>query len=432
MITNLSVHNFKSWEYAADDLRFAPLTAFFGATGSGKSSILQALLLLKQTTERPPDWNQPLNFGDENSLVNLDNFYEIIYHHDYSLNLFISLSWALPRKTYIADKYETDNLSFSLEINGHSVWNAYYKCGDTYTSGETHYLARTFGIGWSKFETPVVDGAATSLFRCYGIRTKSGETPKFYADLEKSFEALFAKIHYLGPVGFYPQPCYTWRMFEPPRGVGKHGAEAISALLSSGSGNYIAYEDEEIEEEQILLWLKQLGLIHSFRLLPDYDSMDTYDFLVRQYENGPEVRLPDAGFSVSQILPLLILCDTVTEGSILILEQPEAHLHPKIQSELADVLIDAVKKRRLQIILESHSEPLIHRLTRRIAEERLSVDDMALYFCQKHEGTSEIEELEVDDHGNISNWPQRFFGDEMDDLAAKAKAEIKRRKANQP
>ena len=432
MITKLSVQNFKSWEYAADVLRLAPLTAFFGANNSGKSSLLQALLLLKQTTERPPDWNQPLNFGDENSLVNLGTFYDIIYHHDYSLNLFISLSWALPGKTNIGDEYETDNLSFSLELNDHSVWNSYYECGDKSSSGDTHYLARTFGIGWSKFETPVVDGAETSLYRCYGIRTKSGETPQFYADLEKAFEALFAKIHYLGPIRFCPQSCYKWNGFYSPRGVGKHGEEAISALLSSGSGNYIAYEDEEIEEEQILLWLKQLGLIHSFRLLHDYDSMDTYDFLVRQYENGPEVRLPDVGFGVSQILPLLILCDTVPEGSILILEQPEAHLHPRIQSGLADVLMDAVKKRRLQMIIESHSEPLIHRLTRRIAEERLSVDDMALYFCQKHEGTSEIEELEVDDYGNISNWPQHFFGDEMDDLAAKAKAEIKRRKANQP
>ena len=276
-----------------------------------------------------------------------------------------------------------------------------------------------------------MDGAASSLFRCYGIRAKSGKTPRLYADLEKVFEALFAKIHYLGPVGFYPQPSYTWDMYRCyARNVGKHGEDAIPALLSSGSSEYIAYDGEEIKEEQILTWLKQMGLIHSFRLLPDYESADTYDFLVRQHENAPEVRLPDAGFGVSQVLPVLILCDTVPEGSILILEQPEAHLHPKAQSGLADVLIDAVNKRRLQIILESHSEPLIHRLTRRIAETQLSPDDLALYYCQMYEGTSHINELKVDEYGNISNWPQNFFGDEMDDLAEKAKAEIERRKAN--
>ena len=70
------------------------------------------------------------------------------------------------------------------------------------------------------------------------------------------------------------------------------------------------------------------------------------------------------------------------EGSILILEQPEAHLHPKVQSELADVLIDVVKNRKVQIILESHSENLLLRLMRRIAEEKMLADDTALYFCQ--------------------------------------------------
>ena len=69
-----------------------------------------------------------------------------------------------------------------------------------------------------------------------------------------------------------------------------------------------------------------------------------YELLVKQYKDGPEVPLTDVGFGVSQVLPVLILCYYAPEGSILILEQPEAHLHPKVQSELADVLIDVVKK----------------------------------------------------------------------------------------
>ena len=108
----------------------------------------------------------------------------------------------------------------------------------------------------------------------------------------------------------------------------------------------------------------------------------------------------------------------------------KAHLHPKAQSELADVLIDVVKNRNVQIILESHSEHLLHRLTRRIAEEKLFAEDVALFFCQINEGKSKAEKLSMDKYGNISNWPQNFFGDEMGDLAAKARAEIKRKKAN--
>ena len=125
---------------------------------------------------------------------------------------------------------------------------------------------------------------------------------------------------------------------------------------------------------------------------------------------------------------MLVLCYYVPEGSILILEQPEAHLHPKVQSDLADVLIDVVKNQKVQIILESHSEHLLIRLMRRIAEEKLSAEDTALYSCQINDGTSEIERLNMDEYGNIRNWPQNFFGDEMGDLVEKTKAEMQRRK----
>ena len=127
---------------------------------------------------------------------------------------------------------------------------------------------------------------------------------------------------------------------------------------------------------------------------------------------------------------MLTQCYCVPEGSILILEQPEAHLHPKAQSELADVLIDVVKNRKVQIILESHSEHLLLRLMRRIAEEEISADQTAFHFCEIEDGNSRAEQLKVDEYGNISNWPQNFFGDDMGDLAEKTKAEMKRRKAN--
>ena len=110
-------------------------------------------------------------------------------------------------------------------------------------------------------------------------------------------------------------------------------------------------------------------------------------------------------------------------------------MHPKAQSELADVLIDVVKNRKVQIILESHSEHLLLRLMRRIAEygieeKGISKDQTAFHFCEIDNGNSKAEQLEVDEYGNISNWPKDFFGDEMGDVAKKTKAEMKRRKAN--
>ena len=98
MITDLSAVYFKSWQFTGV-LQFAPLTAFFGANSSGKTSILQVLLMLKQTADHPsPDWNEPLYFGDDKSLVNLGSFDDVVHAHRQDLNLEISVSWK-PSKT---------------------------------------------------------------------------------------------------------------------------------------------------------------------------------------------------------------------------------------------------------------------------------------------------------------------------------------------
>ena len=97
MITEFKAENFKSWEDTGK-IDFAPLTGFFGANSSGKTSLLQVLLMLKQTVERPPDWNDSLDFGNETSLVNLGSFGDVIYKHRQDLSLGITVAWNLPEK----------------------------------------------------------------------------------------------------------------------------------------------------------------------------------------------------------------------------------------------------------------------------------------------------------------------------------------------
>ena len=110
MITELSAQNFKSWQDTSS-LQFAPLTGFFGANNSGKTSILQLLLLLKQTVEQP-EWNEPLYFGDGGSPVNLVDFDAVIHGHKQDLSL--GRSWKLPEVKQI--HLETDYLSFSTSV----------------------------------------------------------------------------------------------------------------------------------------------------------------------------------------------------------------------------------------------------------------------------------------------------------------------------
>ena len=421
MITELGVQNFKSWKNTGKR-QIAPLTGFFGANSSGKTSILQTLLMLKQTVERPPNWNGAIDFGDEESLVNLGSFDDLIHQHRRDDPLQISISWKFAEKLSITDIDEVDTLSYDLSIS--NVDGLASQPSFSYTVAEQRFEV----VDWHDRRICSVsipdsaDHIRAVLFRCYGIYDSFPHILQLFSPLQTYFENLFHSIRYLGPLREYPRRNYAWQGKHSP-GVGQRGEDMVTALFSGRI-------QLRSLDEQIPKWLQRLDLIDSYRLNPVSGSDRNYEFLVRKYKDGPEVRLTDVGFGVSQVLPVLVLCYYVPEGSILILEQPEAHLHPKVQSELADLLIEVVKERQLQIILESHSEHLLIRLMRRIAEEQISAADTAFYFCEMNEGVSEIERLDVDDYGNITNWPQNFFGDEMGDLAAKTIAEMKRKKAN--
>lgn len=160
----------------------------------------------------------------------------------------------------------------------------------------------------------------------------------------------------------------------------------------------------------------------SFVIRPIAENRKEYEVRVKQSATSAEVALTDVGFGVSQILPVLALCYYAPEGSTLILEQPEIHLHPSVQAGLADVFIDAIKTRKIQIVVESHSEHLLRRLQLGIAKEKIKEDETALYFVSAQEERSLVERLDLDLFGNITNWPENFFGDEMGDLIAMTEA----------
>ena len=313
------------------------------------------------------------------------------------------------------DEYQFDTLSLDFNLSQKGIGSFSYKAGGQF------FEVKPFAAG-DKYEvtTPRSRDPVESLFRCYGIHTTPLKPQRSFSCFREAFENLVAQIRYLGPLREHlPTPLHLGGR-PSKRGREVWGTGNCRTAFKAGSASSI--------DEQIPKWLQRLKLIDSYRVNPISDTKQDYEFLVKQYKGGPEVRLTDVGFGVSQVLPVLILCYSAPEGSILILEQPEAHLHPSAQSELGDVLVDVVKNRNVQIILESHSAFMLHRLQRRIAEEQISETDTALYFCQINDGTSEIERLKLDEYGNISNWPQNFFGDDVGDLVEKTKAEMKRRK----
>lgn len=161
------------------------------------------------------------------------------------------------------------------------------------------------------------------------------------------------------------------------------------------------------------------------------------------------VDLPDVGFGVSQVLPVVVQCFYAPANSILFIEQPELHLHPKAQSNLADLFIDVIssqedaRPRNIQLVIETHSEHFLHRLQRRIAENSqqhpIKSEQVAAYFAHTVGSDSTLEPLQIDVFGNITNYPENFFGDTMGDLMAMTRAAAEQQpaqrvpsEANQP
>lgn len=123
------------------------------------------------------------------------------------------------------------------------------------------------------------------------------------------------------------------------------------------------------------------------------------------------VDLTSVGVGVSQVLPVLLLCLLAEPGDLVILEQPELHLHPALQHKLADFLLECTRSGR-QILVETHSEHLVNRLRRRVAEDDSDETQslIGLLFAEQYEGQTTFSESKINAYGGLSrDWPDGFL-----------------------
>lgn len=454
MLTNLSLTNFKSWR-SINGMRFSPITGLFGTNSSGKTSILQSLLMLRQTAEST-DRSAVLEFGGERTPVNLGGFRDVIFGHNLQSPLGVSLTWNLTKPLSIADPNEAgkvlfsgDKIAFNAEVQSVAGGDKLYSKSLSYSLSDYKFVMAKKGTSGQKYELHAEgDGFGfkrtvgrvwdlPSPVKCYGFPDQTFayfQNASFLSDLQLEFEKALSRVFYLGPLRDFPQRHYVWSGSEPAD-MGRRGERAIDAMLASrdrGRNISPGYKrKKQTLEERVAFWLQELGLISSFIVKPIAAGSNLYEVRVKKNPSSSEVLITDVGFGVSQILPVLVLCYYVPEGSTVLLEQPEIHLHPSVQAKLADVFVDVMKNRNVQIVIESHSEHLLRRLQRRIAEETLPVADCSLYFCSASGDASNITPLHLDLIGRITNWPSDFFGNELGDMAeiAKAAARLNTQKA---
>ncbi|MGU3643428.1 AAA family ATPase [Microbacterium sp. C23T] len=455
----MRLRNFKSWQDTGE-VRLAPITAFFGSNSSGKTSLLQSLLLLRQTTESP-DRSRVLDLGGPSTLVDLGTAQDIQYRHDQENRVGIEVGWIEDSAIQVTDPVlrarklrstiiDSDRMgigtSLHIDRSGIRVERTDYSLGDaTFTmvrrEGETSY-----DLTSNKYTFVRAPGRAWPLphpARFYGFPDQVRayfQNASFLSDLELKLEQRFGRIRYLGPLRDDPRRQYIFAG-GVPGDVGRRGELSIDALIASRlAGTKVSrgrtsrnYRLPAIATEQLVAeWLKELGLIDRFTVEALDDRETVFRVSVQRRSMSTPVLLTDVGFGVSQVLPVLVLLAYAQPGDTVVLEQPEIHLHPAVQAGLADIIIETALARGVQIILESHSEHLLARLQRRIAERTLDrgltldVADVALYFCEVAQDSSQIRELELDLFGSIANWPKDFFGDPTQEALAMLEARAAR------
>jgi predicted ATPase len=449
MIRDLQIKNFKSWQDTGK-IKFSGITGFFGANSSGKSSLLQFLLLLKQSVE-DRDRYRSMFLGDEKSLVNLGSYESLIHQHDIDNQLEFSIRWDTNLKlSFENHKYSSKSIKKSAVFQAKKtadlppeviVQSFDYEFGRLRIGIHKERAYQEIENGRSSFMNQLDEIDESYIFTMNSLNIGKGigvpAPDKFYrfpeelfinykipieiSKLPFQFDDLFRNMFYLGPLRESPKAVYSWSG-GTTSGVGSKGENAIPALLSA---RYTHNKSLNIEQK-VANALKKMGLILDFRIQTIGNNSKEYEVLLKPSKESVEVSLNNVGFGISQILPVVILCYTVPENSILLLEQPELHLHPAIQYNLADLFIDVVKERNLQIVFESHSEYLLMRLQLRIAEEKISNNDSAIYFTRTREGQSKITRLKVDTYGDINNWPDDFFGDMMAEVSKRTLKSIER------
>lgn len=447
MLKRLKFTNFKSWAKA--DLACGRITGIFGTNSSGKTSLLQFLLLMKQTKDAT---DRGISLELNGDLVKLGTIKDAIHKHDENRSIELEMSFALAAPLTLSDPsgkksaiiakdtalslqtevaivnqapaskrltYQLGQQLFELVPRGGNDQNFELRTRRVGGSGSDFNFVRNPGRAWHP-PGPIKSYAFPDQARTYY------QNAGFLADLEASYEAELNQLFYLGPLRVYPERDYLWARSKPTD-VGQRGEKAIDAILAAtttGERRNLKHKSKQMPfQEMIAYWLREMGLIESFTVDEIRAGSNRWQALVTTRKGASQVLLTDVGFGVSQVLPVITLLQYVPEGSTVILEQPEIHLHPLAQAALADVVLQAATHRKLQVILESHSEHLLLRLQRRIAEEEISSDDVKLYFCDAPSGVSQLTPLDLDLFGSIKNWPHKFMGDAFGEVAS---AELKR------
>jgi len=365
MITSLRLQNFKCFENQV--LPFKPLTLLSGLNGTGKSSVIQSLLLLRQSYQQgflEKSRELALN-GD---LVHIGTAQDALF-----------------------EGAKENKIGFDLSIseNVQEQWSFDY-------NSEADILTRDMSrdAGWQTNPEMYTSSLFNDNF--HYLQAERLGPRRFF----ETSDYLVRGQKQLGPAGeFTTHFLSVWGENVIPNSTLAHPA-ALSLTL----------------RHQVEAWLGEISPGTQINLTPNAGT-DTitlqFGFMIDKVRSN-WYRSTNVGFGITYVLPILVAVLSSAPGSLLLIENPEAHLHPKGQAQMGDILARAASK-GVQVVVETHSDHVLNGIRVAVHDGKIRPDDVQLHYFQrrKEDGQSQVISPHIDQDGRIDTWPDGFF-DEWD------------------
>jgi predicted ATPase len=443
------VENFKSKKNTGI-IEIAPLTIFIGANGTGKSSALQPLLFLAQTMTNSRD---DVGFLSNGELVKLGNYDDFISHHDINkkINIFLEFNSKCnacikkcrnnkgiekiedtktgdipPSKYAMTFIHGTDNQPVLEQIK-------IFDCLDRLMLARKQKRNKKYDITFiekinsedKKINENIKNQMPKNfIFDDYDVvdsvfRTKNENKGRAKIKLEGGVAIYLStlsynkqqvlsnlrRIKYIGPIREEAKRIYEYNKKQIDD-VGRFGENTASILYQNSN---IVEKNNELRK-----WLAKFNFAEDFNAIPVANHPELFSLEFKESKKDYFINYADSCFGLSQLLPVLVQSIYSKAGDINIIEQPELHLNPKLESVLADFFADMIKNKKY-FMIETHSEYFLLRLRTYIKSGKLPHNKIHIYFTENIDGQSTIRKIEIDKNGDFPNndWPEGFFEESL-------------------